>query len=1035
MNISRVAVHRPILSLMVSLIVLTLGGVALLRLPVDLMPDITAPTLSVSTEYENADPEIVEELITRPIEEALSAVPGVLDVSSVSTEGQSSVRVSFEWGTDLDAAANDIRDRLDRVIPHLPTEANRPSLRKFDMASFPVMILGASSRLDPVQLRRLIDDQIKYRLERVPGVAAVDVRGGLEREIQVNINPEKIKALGIPLNQIVARIKAANVMLPAGSLETGTYEVTLRTSGEFTDLDQLRDTVIAVRNQANVRLKDIATIEDTWQKETRIIRMDGQPGIRIAINKQSGMNTVQVAEKVLAEIASIDQELPQIRLTPIIDTSDYINRSITNVGSSALYGGFFAVLILLLFLRNLRSTLIIAVAIPLSIIATFVLIFFGGFTLNLMTLGGLALGVGMLVDNAIVVLENIYRLRENQLPPETAAIQGATEVTAAIIASTLTTLVVFLPMIFMRGMAGIMFQQLAYVICFALFCSLIVALTLIPMLASRFLHTTTNGKPHKHRQVDAVITNLAQGFTNLENAYKRFLHKALNHRLITITTVVVLMIAMMGLLPFIGTEFMPKTDEGDVRVDVEMELGTKLSVLDETMKPLEQIVVQEVPEARSIMTNLGGSGGRSGTSNVGEIRISLKPQAERQRSSDEIAAALRKKLAGFPGLQIRIRAGQGLFFLRRFGGSSEAVELQIRGYDLDVAAELSTQIRKLVEHLPGVTDVRENRTSGAPEQLLHIDRTKAEAMNLTLLQVAEVFQTALSGALAGRYKEAGDEFNIRVKLQDAETRSIDELLDLTVLNANGVPVVLKNVVASEPRTGPVQIDRLNQERQVTIGVNIADRDMGSMIADIRERLKSLLLPQGFTINFGGDYEEQQTAFRELAIGMILALFLMYMVMASLYESLRDPLVVMFSVPLAVIGVVLILIVTHTTFNVQTFIGCIMLWGIVVNNAIILVDTTNQLRRTEGLALRAAVEEAGRRRLRPILMTSLTTIFALIPMALGLGEGGESQAPLARAVIGGLSSSTLITLVIVPVIYSLFEEGLKRHLVRFKLLKP
>lgn len=1028
MSIAQSSVRRPVFTVMMTLIVIILGGVSLYRIPVDLMPDVTYPTLSVSTIYENASPAEIEELITRPIEEAMSAVPGVEEVSSVSSEGNSNVRVKFTWGTDLDAAANDIRDRLDRVIPRLPEEAERPTLRKFDLASFPIMTLGASSRLDPVQMRKIIDDQIKYRIERVPGVAALDVMGGQEREIHVLLDPDKIKALGIPLDVLMSRIDSANVNLPAGNLEAGNYQMVIRTPGEYTSLDQLRETTVAVREGAPVRLKDVADIKDAWLKVTRVVRVDGLPGVRLSVNKQSGRNTVDVARAVRAEVERLNRDIPQVRLTTLMDTSDYIQRSITNVGSSAMYGGLYAILILLLFLRNVRSTLIIATAIPISIIATFLLIYFGGFTMNLMTLGGLALGVGMLVDNAIVVLENIYRLRESdrQLGGGEAAVRGTEEVTAAIIASTLTTVVVFLPLIFVRGMAGVMFKQLAYVVSFALLCSMGVALTLVPMLASNFLLPVSLEKPVNETIAHKLFRVTGRFLEKIESWYVHMLHQALNHRWRVVAVGVVLLIVSLALIPLVGTELMPTADEGEVRVNVEMEVGTKLSLLEATFLPIEAIVAREVPEARSTVTSMGESRWHAGGSHKGDMTINLKPLGERTRSSDEIAAVLRKKLAGIPGTTIRTRAGRGLFILRMASGSSDRLQVEVRGYDLDTADALARRVKDIVETVPGISDAVLSRDSGQPERLIVVDRAKAEAMKVTVSQVAGMLQTVLGGTRASYYREGGDEYAILVKLKDAEQRSLDEILDLTLTNAGGDPVVLRNIVNVQERAGPVGIERNDQERVVLVEANVIGRDMGSIIADVREKLRSVPIPRDFSVGFAGDYEEQVKAFRELGLGLILALILVYMVMACQYESLKDPLVVMFSVPLAIIGVVLMLLLSNTTFNIQSYIGCIMLGGIVVNNAILLVDHTNMLRRRDGMEVRDAIEEAGRRRLRPILMTAMTTVLGLIPLALGLGEGGEAQAPLARAVIGGLTSSTLLTLIFVPVVYSLFEAGWRTH---------
>ncbi len=1025
MKLSEFSVKHPIFTIMLTLIVVVLGAVSFTRLPIDLMPDVTYPTLSILTSYSNASPEEIEELISRPIEAALSAVPGVENIFSTSSEGNSNVRVTFTWGTDLDTAANDIRDRLDRVIPILPEDAERPRLRKFDLASFPILILGASSELDPIHMRRILDDQIKYRIERVPGVASVDIWGGLQREIQVNLYPDKIKAIGLPLDYILSKIRSENVDVPAGTIERGNFDVLIRIPGIYSSLEELWNTVIAIREGVPIQLKEIASVEDTFEKIRRIVRINGQSGIRLSVNKQSGKNTVDIARGVLGELERIQQDMPQIQLIPIIDTSEYIQRSISNVGQAALFGGLLAVLVLLIFLRNFRSTTIIAAAIPISIIATFTLIYFGGFTLNIVTLGGLALGIGMLVDNSIVVLENTYRLQESGESPLKAAINGSSEVSSAIIASTLTTMAVFLPMVFTRGMAGVMFKQLAYVVSFALLCSLVVALTLIPMLSSRILNASniqpSAGRTLKHK----FLMSSKQFFTRMENSYKGLIHYALNHRILVLAITAILLIGSLFLMRLVGTEFMPAADEGEVRVSVEMDVGTRVGVMDEKFKTITAIIKKEVPEIENMVESIGGSSWRAG-SHRGNIRISLQPGSKRSRSSDEIADAIRPTLANIPGVIVRTRAGQGLFIMRRMGPSdSDRVELEIRGYDLETSELLAEQVKQVVENVEGITDAQLSRETGVPEELFIIDRQKAADMKLSVSQIANTLQTILSGSRASNYRERGKEYWIRVKVKDSEQMDLNDLLDLTLTNTEGQPVVLRNVVQIRPRSGPSRIERKDQERIIRVYANTSGRDMGSILGDIRERLRSIPVPRDFNIMFTGDYEEQQKAFRELLLSLALALMLVYMIMASLYESIRDPFVVMFSVPLAIIGVVLMLFLTKTTFNVQSYIGCIMLGGIVVNNAILLVDHTNLLRRRDGMPMREAIEEAGRRRLRPILMTAMTTIVGLLPLALGLREGGEAQAPMARAVIGGLLSSTLITLVIVPVVYSIFEGKLKK----------
>ncbi|MDH7599091.1 MAG: efflux RND transporter permease subunit [Sedimentisphaerales bacterium] len=1013
MRLTHGAVDRPVFTSMVVAMVVLIGTISLVRLPIDLMPDISYPTLSIVCNYENAGPQEVEELITRPIEQAVSAVPGAEEVWSSSSEGQSVVRVTFSWGTDLDAAANDIRDRLDRVIPRLPEEADRPTLRKFDLASFPILILGASTNLDPIQARQIIEDQVQYRLERVPGVASVDVWGGLTREIHVDLDPAKINALAIPLDQIVNRIREGNINIPAGTIERANMEVTIRTPGQYTDLEQLRQTVVAVRQGVPIRLTEVADVNDSWQRITRIVRINGAPGMRLAVNKQSGRNTVQVARATLKEIAKINQDIPQIHIVPIIDTSQYITNSIKNIGFSAIFGGLLTIVVLLVFLRNIRTTLVVATAIPISIVGTIAALYLGGLTLNIMTLGGLALGVGMLVDNSIVVLENTFRLREQGIEPRRAAIDGTEEVTSAIIASTLTTLGVFLPLVLMQGMSGVMFKQLSIVVAISLAFSLIVAITLVPMLAARIPYSTGG--------LTRLFDASARAFKAIEHRYGIVLAWALGHKPVVIGAALLILCGALMLIPYIGRELMPQTDEGEVRIEGEMQVGTRLALVDQNFRLIEQIVQEAVPEMQNYQTSIGG--GRWGSaSHTGNMRISLKARSQRSRSSEQIAADLRPRLSKIPGMVVRTRAGQGLFILRMGTQQSDRVQVEIRGHDLQTADLLADQVSKLIKSVPGITDVRISREAGSPEELIHIDRQKAADMDLTVWRIANALQTIVGGTRAGYFRQAGKEYAILVRLRDAQNVDLTQILDLTITNSQGQPVVLRNVVEAGPQTGPVMIERKDQERIVTVSADVSGRDLGSVQAEVQQKIRSIPVPPDFTIGLGGDYEEQQKAYRELAISIILALVLVYMVMACQYESLLDPLVVMFSVPLAAIGVLGILFLTGTTINIQSLIGCIILGGIVVNNAILLVDHTNLLRRRDKLPTYQAIVEAGRRRLRPILMTATTTVIGLIPLALGLGEGGEAQAPMARTVIGGLTSSTLITLIVVPVVYALFEKA-------------
>jgi len=1027
MNFARGPIQRPILTTIIYLIVITLGAVSFSRLSIDLMPEVTFPTISVITTYENVGPQEIEESISRPIEEALAAIQGVEEITSTSSEGRSMVRVLFNWGTDLDVAANDIRDRIDRIITRLPEDIARPTIRKFDLSAFPIMLIGVASDLNPLDLRQIVEDQVKYRLERVPGVAAVDIRGGLYREIHVALQAAQLKALNISTDLVLAALRNENRNIPAGLYEKGNFDILVRTQGEYHSLDEIRNTVITTRKGIPIRISDIAEVQDSWEEVRQLVRIDGKPGLRIAVNKQSGSNTVNVAQAVIGEMAAINRDIPQIRLLPLMDTSVYIRNSISNVGKAVLFGGSLAVLILFLFLRNISSTLIISTAIPISIIATFGLMYFGKFTLNTITFGGLALGIGMLVDNAIVVLENIYRHRESGAHYTQSALDGTAEVWSAIMASTLTTLVVFIPVIFIRGISGIMFQQMAYVVSFSLLCSLTVALTLIPMLSSRFLHYQSAEHYQNENLLHRLYAYSEETFLQIERRYAQLLGWSLAHKKTVVAIAGSLLIIAIILIRFVGVELMPATDESEVRVNIEMAVGSRLEVVDQAVKTVESVVRREVPEAISMLSNIGGSGyGSSSGGHTAEVRIRLVPRGERKRSSEQVANDLRRQLIGLPGVTLRSRAGQGLFIMRAGTTSSSTISVEIRGYDLEIAHQLAKRVDALIQKIPGITDTRISRQEGSPEQIVYIDRQKAADLGLGVSRIGDALQTAVGGTQASYYRDGGRQYRILVRLSEEDRQDLGELLDLTVINNRGEPVVLRNVVQVVNQEGPVSIERKDQERIIAIEANFTGRDMGSVISDIRHEIRSVPIPRNFAILFGGDYEEQQKAFHELLVGLVLAIFLIYMVMAGQFESFRDPLVVLFSIPLGVIGVVFTMILTGTIFSMQAFIGCIMLAGIVVNNAILLVDYTNQLRRRAKLPLSEAIRTAGSRRLRPILMTTLTTVLGLLPLSLGWGEGGETQAPLARVVIGGLLSSTLITLVLIPVVYSVFEQRLSKH---------
>ncbi|MDR1744489.1 MAG: efflux RND transporter permease subunit [Planctomycetota bacterium] len=1025
MNLTRFAIHRPIFTTMITLIVVIIGAIALLRLPVDLMPDITNPVVSIRTEYENASPEVVEELVTRPIEEAMAAVPGAEEVTSNSSEGNSNVVVRFTWATDIDVAVSDVRDRIDRVINRLPDDCDRPTLFKFDFSSMPILFIGISSEMDPVEMRRLIDDQIKFRIESINGVASMDAFGGRDREIAVDVDPYRLRAMGVSLNKVMEVLKRANLNRPAGYVDQGNMEVTIRAPGEFASVEEIRQTVIEMRNGAPIRIGDIAAVVDGMNRVRRVSRVDGGDGVRVAIMRQSGANTVRVAARVVEEITRLQAEYTNLNIKIIRNNADYINNSIANVSSSAITGGGLAIVLVLLFLRNILSTLVIAVSIPVSIIATFAVLYFDGLTLNLMTLGGRALGVGMLVDNSIVVLENIYRIRDEEgLPPAEAAEKGTDEVFSAIVASTLTTLVVFLPLAFMEGMAGLLFQEFALVVAFSLVCSLVAAVFLVPMLSMRMM-SLESGK--KSGIAGAFFDASEKVFRGMENEYKNAIRWCLDRRWKTLIATLLIFLASLALIMKIDVEQMPKTDEGNVQINAEMEVGIRLDLMSERTRELERAIIENVPEARAIISSVGGNSWRGVATHQASINVRMGTRGERMRAglrtTEQVAQDLRRMFSGIPGLSVRVNEGRSF---GRGGGSNEPVELDIRGYDMDMSSQVAHQALDIVNATAGVADARITREGRAPEAQIRIDRRKAADLGLWVEDIANFLEICMAGKEAAQYRVDGKEYPIIVRLANSEKIPLDNILNLAIANDKGNNISLRNVVNLVDDKGPTVIERKNQQRVTSIRAALSgERALGSIMAELRETLRAIPMPSGFSIEYGTEYQDQQEMMRDLSYGVLLSLVLVYMVMACQFESLRDPFVVMFSVPLAAIGVTITLFLTRTTINMQSMIGCIMLGGIVVNNAIILVDYANLLRRRDGFTVRRALEEAGRRRLRPILMTALTTIIGLVPLAMGWGDGGEAQAPMARAVVGGLFTSTLITLLVIPAVYSLMET--KREL--------
>jgi hydrophobic/amphiphilic exporter-1 (mainly G- bacteria), HAE1 family len=1031
MSIPRIAIARPITMFMISAIIILLGGISLTRLPVDLLPDVQYPTVSVRIQYPGVGPQEIEQLLTRPIEQAVGAVAGLEQINSTSQEGSSSVRLLFTWGTDLSEAMDDLRTRLDRVRGRLPEDAEALTIFKVDSNAAPIMSLGIEGNYDRVVLREMAENIISQRLERVNGVASVTTFGGLRRQIHVELSKEKIAALDLPVDRITALLRSENQNTPLGEVNQGERTYLLRSQSQFQSLDEIRNLVLMTRNGVPIYVRDVAEVKDTTEDIRSLLRINGRPGVRLSVQKQSGTNTVQVADGVKAEIERINLEMPNIRLNVLDDSSVYINRSIHAVQEHALIGALLVTLIIFCFLRSFRSTLIVCTSIPISVVGTFALLYFNGYTLNVMTFGGLALGIGMVVDAAIVVLENAYRHMEHGKDRVTAAIEGSEEVWSAIVASVLTHIAVFVPLLFLTGVSSILFKQLSIVVIFSLLMSLLVGVTLVPVLCAYLLKLPLPAEQRKG--ISGKLFTASEKFLDgMDDAYRRLLHRALVHRPIVIGAGVLSVLAAVWMFPLLNTELAPQTDEGVVSVSAELAAGTRIERTDAIMSRLEQMTRELVPEAQTMIASAGVGGGGGGGfggggSSRGYIQLFLVPKDERERSSDQVAFDLRRQLAGIPGVIVRANASGGNNQINRMmsggmgGNDGGRMAVEIRGEDLEVARRVALDVQGLLQGTPGIADPRLTRDEARPELAVQVDRPKAALFGLNTTTVANTIRTNVAGTVAAQFRQGGYEYPIVVRLREEERRLATDVNDIMVSTASGTMLPVKNLMTIQSQLGPNEINRKNQERIVQVSAE-PEIALSAAVAAVNQRLPEIDRPQDFSIGFGAEVEQQAKTFAELRLVLILALILVYAVMASQYESLRDPFIIMFSVPTAAIGVVLALYLTGTAFNLQAYLGVIMLAGIVVSNAILLVDYTNVLRRRDGMELREAVEVAGRTRLRPILMTSLACMLGLVPMALGIGEGSELQVPLARVVIGGLLTSTFITLVFVPTVYTLFEEG-------------
>ncbi len=1047
MNISKVAVGKPTTILILFIVLSALGLFTALRLPIDLFPDLELPFLAVITEYPNAGPEEVERSVTRPIESAISGITGLNEFTSTSSFGSSTVILELTYGTNFDTAINEIRDRIEFVKGILPEDASSPTIFRADPSMIPIMSLVLTGNRTPEELLQYAEDTIAPSLEQIDGVASANISGGRQKIIRVDIPRDRLEAYGLSITQVAQMIGAQNVFGAGGQITEGDINYTINTSGQYASLNDIRNTVIsykmtdtsgvAVPQLRSILLRDVADVYEGYQDETSLAYFNGEPSVLLSIQKQSGKNSLQTAESVYAKIEELKPSLPRdIQIEVGMDTTELIQTSIDQVASSAIIGAILAVIVLFIFLRSFKSTLIISITIPVSLVITLGIMYFMGLTLNLMTLAGLALGVGMLVDNSIVILENIYSYREKGAKATVAAILGSQEMINAIISSTLTTVCVFLPLMMFSAeleVIGQMFSGLTFTIVFSLICSLIVAILLVPVLASKYLKLERAAELQRVGWFGQFDRSLSSAFEKLDAIYAKAVRKVLNRKLVLILSIIGLLIISIFLIPIVGFEFMPSEASTTVTLNLDMPKGTRLEVTEGVIRQMEAIALQELEGVEKTTVSVGGGNmfGGSGTStNAASIDIVLFPFSDREAGWDDDVSAkekLRSYFDMFPGAKFSFSETSAFG-----GGGSSGVDIIVKSDDLDLLKATSEQIVDLLDEkgTKFVTEPTSDLEDGLPEVNILVDRNKLYNLGLNIFGVSNEIRANINGQIAGRYSDDGTDVDIIVGLSEADRAKITDLEQIVVNNANGQGIPLSSFASWEDSTSPVSINRENQSRTVHVTATPVGRVSITRVQQNIENLIQENIPydERVTIEFGGDAAEFLRYGLLLIMIVAMAIVLVFSVMASQFESFMDPFIVIFTIPLSIIGIVAVYLMTGAMLNTISAVGLLILVGIIVNNGIVLIDYTNLLRK-RGLSIEEACVEAAKSRLRPILMTTLTTVLALVPMAFFPGEGSEMVQPIGQTVLGGLSFGTLMTLFLMPVLYYIFNTSREKRKVR------
>ncbi len=1065
--LARKAVERPVTFFMISLIVIGFGLFGLSKLRLDLYPDVSFPTVTVYTTYEGVAPEDMETLITRPIEEAVGSISGVRRVRSLSSQGASVVKLSFNWGTDLYIAESDVRKELDFVRRAVPQDAEQPIVFSYDPNQEPIVVLTLTSNTrSPRELRTLSKQVLEQRIERIQGIASSETSGGYERQINIEISNQEMRAYGLTISAIASKLQQENIQVPAGQLIEGRTIYSLRTIGEFKNVEQIRNTIIDVREGQTILLEDVARVEDGVARPIGNVHINGEQGVIVNVYKQSDSNVVTAAGEVVGSISDFEEVLPDdVNIEVLTNKADFIEKSIDNLLWTGLQAVILVVLILLIFLGSSRSALIIAISIPISIIATFSVMNWADLSLNIISLSGLTLAVGLVVDDAVVVLENIFRFREEGEDRDTAAVFGAQEVAVPVVISTLTTLVVFLPILFVPGIAGFLFRDLALTISFALAISSLVALSMIPMMSSLLLKEERENHEDRQNYLKRLLNwsrgnifkriavapllllgiivypfvwlfrkgsektgsffskkvgpYLRRNLDRMERKYNHWLNDLVEKSGTVVIAAFLFFLITLPLFFFLGGEFFPEVDENAFTLDVQREPGVSLTELERTITRVEGIIDEQVPEARLVVSDFGDKEGIEGADNPGgyqgSVRVELVPQGERSRGQQQIVASLLDTLEVVPGAEIKQITEDPLT-----PEGENGLVVQIFGYDQQTKDNLATQVKRQMQGISGIVNVFSSADEGRPELRVIMDRERISRLGMTTSQVANALSDAVQGNIATTFVDQGIEFEVLVQLTPAEKSETTDLQTLQIETPEGNFVPLNNLARIERYTGPTNITRINQERVTEVTADLSEIDLQTASSRTRAQLDNMEWPEGYRYQLAGTAEDQAASFNYLMIAFMIAGILTYMVMASQFESLMEPFIIILTIPMALSGVLIMLWITNTAISVTSMVGLILLSGIVVNNGIVMIDYIKIL-QARNLTRHEAIVEGATRRLRPILMTAFTTILSMVPLALELGSGSETWSPMARTVIGGLAMSTILMLFVVPCMYNLINS--------------